>query len=254
MTDTSTTTQPGAAPTAAPVAPAPQAAPVPTPPPAGAPVPATPAAPAAPASSDPATWPAEARAEVERLRRENGDARITAKNNAREEGLQTAVRALASAAGIDLPGSEPATLEQVQAALQTMTTERDSASTATADAQRDRDLILAAWQAGVHPGKVDYLRFLAGQNDTYRGLDPKGADYGATLSSTVAAIVAADQTLKGPGATTASGASEYGGAGEQAITQEQFNAMPIDKRQALYHSDRATYDRLAAGQYGTAAQ
>lgn len=254
MTDTSTTSSPaGPATTAGAPAPAP-AAPVPTPPPApAAPAPGATGSDATPNTptgqqgdpSDPSTWPPAARAEIDRLRREAGDQRINAKKGAATQAL----RAAAELAGIELPpellGDGPLTPEALASQVQSVSGERDAARAEAIQATKDRDLVMAAWQAQVHPAKVDYLRFLANQDTTYQNLDPSSAEYGATLTSTIAALVAKDQTLKVTGSTTASGAEAYGGAGDsQAITQEQFDKMPLDQRQELYFSDRDAYNRL----------
>lgn len=224
------------------------AAPVPTPP-AAAPSAAAPAAPQTntqtDASATPWDDPATARAEIERLRRERGDERIAAKATARDEGMQTAIKALAAAVGIELPSEGPATLEEALPLIGTVTTERDAAREAQTAAERRLLAVTEAWAAGINPTKLTYLEYLLGNDDTFKTLDPKDAEAGAKVKASIAAQVAADPTLKTTGSTAASGAQSYGGAGEPTeITQAQFDAWPLDKRQELYFADRATYNRL----------
>src|SRR5690606_21911061 len=126
----------------------------------------------------------------------------------------------------------------VQAKLTETSTALDTTQQQAAPAQRDLALVTEAWKAPVSPAKMDYLRFLASQDAAFAEIDPAAPDAGAKVASTIAALVAKDPTLRTTGSAGASGAAGYGGAGEPTqITQEQFDAMPLDKRTELYHSD-----------------
>lgn len=246
-------------------------APVPTPPPAPAPapVPAPPAQvqPPAPApAADPATPPAAGeqrrpwenvdlndpdavRREFERLdrqvvdlRREAGDQRMEAKRRAAAEALRRA----AEIAGIELPpelaGDAPVTPEALAARMQT---ERDTAQAAASSEKIRADLILEAWQQGVHPSKVDYLRWALSQRPDFAALDASSDSYRATLAAIVTDTVAKDSTLKLTGSVQASGAEGFGGANSQtAITVEEFRGMDMAAKNKLYTENPAEYRRL----------
>lgn len=232
-----------AAPAPAPAAPAtPAATPVPTPPatpaPAATPQPAPPAEP----TSEPWNDPKAAQAEIEKLRKENGDSRINAKKAAHDEGKTEAqlafAKALAPLLGVELPGDTPATPEQLAQQVTGVTGERDSARFEAAVAQ-------AAWRAGVDPSRADYLAFKLSKNADIAAADPTAADFGAKLKASIDGLMAEDATLKQPGAVQASGVEQIAGSGgADTITPEKFANMSIADRTKLYTTDRATYDKL----------
>lgn len=200
---------------------------------------------------DTSGWPAEAREAYERqlsenaaLRRERGDERINAKNAAREEGKSEAAlafaKALAPVLGIELPGEQAATPEQLTAQVASVTSERDAAL-------KDAATVRAAMAAGVDPTKLDYLQFQLGRNRDYQGLALDAPDFDAKLAASISALVAQDSTLKLTGSAQASGVENLGGSGgADEITPEKFAAMSIQDRQDLYLNDKPTYDRLVS--------
>lgn len=240
------------APAAAPAATAPEgqqpatpAAPAATPPatPAPAPKPAAPAAPAeqpkaAEVIAEPWNDPAAAKAEIEKLRKENGDARVNAKAAAKTEGQTELAKALAPLLGIELPGEQAATPEQLTQQVTTVTTERDTARFDAAVAQ-------AAWAAGIDPSKADYLAFKLSKNPDIAGADPTSAEFAGKLKASIDGLMAEDATLKRSGTVQASGVeAPAGSGGSDTITPEKFANMSMAERTKLYQTDRATYDRL----------
>lgn len=224
---------------AAPAAPAAPEAPA-TPPAPAAPANPAPAAPAA-TTEDAEPWndPTKAKAEIDRLRKENGDARVNAKNAAREEGRTEAQTALAAALapllGIEIPGDKPATVEELTEQVGNVQVERDAA---TLEAATTR----VAWELGVDPAKLDYLAFKLGKGEK---LDTSAADFSDKLKASVTALVAADPTLKRPGAVGVSGVENLAGSGgADTITPEAFAKMSIAERGKLFATDRAAYDKL----------
>lgn len=192
-----------------------------------------------PQSTEPWNDPAAAKAEIERLRKENGDSRINAKNTAREEGKTEAQAALAKALapllGIELPGEQPATPEQLAEQVGNVTGERDAA-------RLDAALTRTAWELGVDPAKLDYLAFKLSKTGE---LDPNADDFAGKLKSSITALVAEDATLKRSGTVQASGVENLAGSGgSDTITPEKFANMSLAERSELRKTDQATYDRL----------
>lgn len=195
-------------------------------------------------------WPEEARQfaqrqinENARLRRERGDERINAKNAARQEGATEQQKALAKALapllGIEVPDDAAPTPEQLAEQVGTVTSERDAA-------KLDSAVNLAAWQAGIDPGKLGYLKYALTQADALKGIDPSAPDAGAKIKALVDAQASTDPSLKMAGATAATGAEKVGGADSGAtITPEKFAAMSLAERQQLYVTDKDLYNRLA---------
>lgn len=66
----------------------------------------------------------------------------------------------------------------------------------------------------------------------------------AKVNEAVAAFITQHPELKAS-QVGASRVDHAGGTGEEAVTQERFNAMTYAERAALYQSDPATYQRLA---------
>lgn len=180
--------------------------------------------------------------EIVKLRKEAGDQRINAKQKAAQDGARKAIADLAAAAGIEIPGlaaDEAPTADQVAAQLTTVQTERDAA-------QRQSAVVEAAWQAQIDPTKLPYLQFLLTRDTALQQVAPTAPEFRGMLAASIAASVAADATLKLPGAAVASGVENLGGSsGSDTITQERFNAMSMAEKSQLFLSDKATYDRLA---------
>lgn len=193
-----------ATPAEAPAAPA-EAAPVPAATPSPAPAP-----PAEPAPA-PAVWddPAAARAEIEKLRKQNGDERVNAKKAAAEEARQELLKKL----GLTKDGEEAPDPAKVAADL---AAERE-ARAATA---RELAIFKAASAAGADPAKLlDSNSFLT----SVKGLDPNDGD---AIAAAITAAVSANASLKAARAAGASGIEQTGGTGEQGqITEQQLKTM-----------------------------
>lgn len=188
--------------------------------------------------AEPWNDPAAAKAEIEKLRKENGDARVNAKAAARAEGQTELAKALAPLLGIELPGEEAATPEQLAQQVTSVTGERDTARFDAAVAQ-------AAWEAGVDPSRADYLAFKLSKNPDIAGADPTSADFAGKLKASIDGLLAEDATLKRSGTAQASGVEQIAGSGgADTITPEKFAKMSLADRQNLYNTDRETYDRL----------
>lgn len=189
--------------------------------------------------SEPWNDPAAARAEIERLRKQNGDDRANAKNAARAEGKSEAsqdiAKALLGVLGVSVPGEEAATPEQLAEQIGNVTSERDAA-------KLDAALTRTAYELGVDPGKLDYVAFKLSKGEK---LDVSAPDFSDKLKASLTALVAEDATLKRPGAAQVSGVQNLAGSGgADTITQERFDAMNMAERTKLFHDDRAAYDRL----------
>lgn len=188
--------------------------------------------------AEPWNDPAAAKATIEQLRKEAGDARTNAKAAAKTEGQAELAKALAPLLGIELPGEQAATPEQLTQQVTTVTTERDTARFDAAVAQ-------AAWEAGVDPSRADYLAFKLSKNPDIAGADPTSADFAGKLKASIDGLLAEDATLKRSGTAQASGVEQIAGSGgADTITPEKFAKMSLADRQNLYNTDRATYDRL----------
>lgn len=191
----------------------------------------------------------EAAKEVQRLTRKLGDDRMTSKANAATEATQKTLAAVVEALGIKLPGSEAPTLESVTKQLgeaggtiTETTTQRDAALKSLAVTQ-------AAWAEGVNPEKLDYLEFKLGKDADFQKIDTTKPGYEGKVKAAIAAITAADSTLKLAGQVQRSGAESFGGAsGDDAITKSGFAAMSMAQRTALKQSNPAAYARLVAEQ------
>lgn len=244
----------------APGAPAP-AAPAGETPPAGeqppaappAPIPAPPAPPAQPGEQPPAEqnddspWndPAKAKAEIERLRRERGDERHEAKRTAAEEARKELLNTLTVALGGKPDGDTPPTVEALTAKVGEISTERDTIATERDNALRSKAVITAALQAGVAPGRLDYVEFLIGKRDDVRGVALDDATFGGTLTAAITDEIAKDSSLKTPGANIGTGGPGFSGTGAGGqMSKSEFDALPYAKRADLYRTNRAEYDRL----------
>ena len=118
------------------------------------------------------------------------------------------------------------------------TTDRDNAA-------RDAATVRAAWQAGVDPERFEFLQFKLAKDPAYTALDPNAADFGDKLAASVAAQVAADQSLRLTGSARGTGSTDDAGSADGALTREQFAKLSISERTNLYRTNRALYDQLA---------
>jgi len=192
--------------TTEPIAPAavvePHAAPVPGPP---APVEPTPAA---------NVWddPAAARAEIEKLRRENGAERVNAKTAAAEEARNELLQKL----GLTKDGAEK---PDPDALAKDLTTAREQA--------RQTAVELAVYRAAAaNKANPDALLDSASFLAKVRTLDPNGADFATQVTDAITAAVTANKSLKATPAVGASGVELNGGTGETGqITEAQLARM-----------------------------
>lgn len=201
---------------------------------------ATTTEPAATTTTEPAkveVWqdPDKARAEIERLRRENGAERTNAKAKAADEARAELAQTIGKALGLvkdDKTPVDPAEITKQLADAQA--------------AQRTTAVELAVYRTATDHGGdpnalLDSRAFLAKVSD----LDPSAADFTAQVAAAVKAAVADNPKLKATAqAAAASTVDHAGGSGEGSITKAQFDAMTVSQKTALYESDRATYNRL----------
>lgn len=227
------TPAPTAAPEPAPVAPATPVAPAapPAPPAAAATPPAQPAAPV----DEPWSDPEKAKAEIERLRRENAasrtNAKATAADEARKELAQQIGKALGLVADDDTPPDPAALTAEVEAGRAE---------------NRTLAVELAVYKSVTQHGGnaaalTDSRAFLAKVAD----LDPKAEDFTTKVIDAAKAAVTANPTLKAtPQAGIASAIDHAGGSGEGAVTKEQFAAMTPAEKNALFKSNPTLYRQL----------
>lgn len=211
------------------------------------------AAPAAPAAGEPQAvdmtgWPQAAidaynrrDGDAKRYQAEAGDKRVAGKATAHEAGkseaTQDIAKALLGVLGVELPGEEQATPEQLAEQVGNVTSERDAART-------DAALARVALDLGLDPAKLDYVAFKLSKDSA---LDPNSSDFADKIKASVTALVAADATLKRSGTVQASGVQDLAGSGgNDTITPEKFAAMSMIERSKLRQTDQATYDRLVA--------
>jgi hypothetical protein len=155
--------------------------------------------------------PAAARAEIEKLRRENGSERINAKQAAAEEARNEILTKL----GL-VKGDEKA---DPDALAKDLTTAREQARQTAVDLAVYR----AAAAAQANPDALlDSASFLA----KVRTLDPTGADFATQVTDAIKAAVTGNPNLKAARAAAASGVELGGGTGEQGqITEQQLKTM-----------------------------
>lgn len=185
--------------------------------------------------------PAKAKAEIDRLRRENGDERILAKKNAADEARKELLATLTQALDPDAAkAGEQLTLEQA--------TEKLTATSGSLVAvEREKGVVAEAWKQNLDPAKSDLLQFKLERNADYKNLDPADAQFSAKLAAVISQEVTKDPTLKLSGAAFASGVEQHGGSGgATTITKAEFKAMSYAERLNLATTNRAEYDRLNA--------
>jgi len=189
---------------------------------------------------DDSPWadPDKAKREIERLRRENGDARINAKTAAAEEARKEMLATLTKALDPNASGDEP-TIESLTSLL-------DAAKGDGTSAKIESAVVREAWAAGVDPKRVEYLQFVLGKRADFKSVDAASADLGATLKTMISEEIGNDSSLKATGAQQTTGDSQFGGAdsGTKQYTLTEFKAMSMQQRQELYRANRAEYDRL----------
>lgn len=208
----------GEAHTAAPAAAAPAAAPSAAAPPAAAPVASSvagqPPAAAAPAAAAAASGAAPVKTEISSLpddvqklitdlRNENGNARTTAKAEAAAEARTEFAKALAKAAGIELPGDNP---DPEKLAADLVAAQNETKQTA---------IELAVYRgAAKHQGDPDALLDSRAFVAEVAKLDPKASDFQAQLDAALKKAVDSNPKLKAGQAPGASAVPAAGGSGE----------------------------------------
>lgn len=176
---------------------------------------AEPRTPPAEPAPTPNLWddPAAARAEIEKLRRENASERINAKQAAADEARNELLQKL----GLTKDGDKAPD----PAALATeLATARETA--------RGNALNLAIYKAATTNG-ADPSRLLDSNSfmTSINGLDPADGD---AVSAAIKTAVAANKTLRTAQAVGASGIELTGGTGEQGqITEAQLSRMTPDQ-------------------------
>lgn len=218
---------PGTAPPATDPAPAP--APTPTP------APAEPAADPKASSGEPWADPEKAKAEIERLRRENASERVNAKQAAADEARKELAQTIGKALGLVEDDGADVDPEKLAAETEQLRNEN-----------RITKVELAVYRAAAkHQGDPDALldsrTFLAKVAD----LDPKGEDFTTQLDDAIKQALVDNPKLKTAPAAGASSVNHAGGTGENAVTAERFAAMTPAEKNQLYVTNPTLYRQLA---------
>ncbi|MDR7385218.1 hypothetical protein [Promicromonospora iranensis] len=149
--------------------------------------------------------PAKAKAEIERLRRENGADRTNAKQTAAQEARDALAQDIGKALGLvkdDAP-TDPAVLA----------TKAQEATEAARAAQVELAVFKAAQTAGANPvALLDRNSF----TKAIAGLDPTAADFDTKVAAAITAATTADPTLRAQ-AAGASSVDHAGGSGEKTV-------------------------------------
>ncbi|MFJ4286412.1 hypothetical protein ACIPY0_12270 [Paenarthrobacter nicotinovorans] len=167
------------------------------------------------ASTDVWDDPVAARAEIEKLRKQNGDERINAKKQAADEARQELLQKLGLVKGDEKPSIDDLIKQNSSkdAALRSLTVER-ALDKAARKAGADEDLLAAVL---AHKGSLSKL-------------DPSEADFATKLDALVKAELDGNPKLKAARAAAASGVELGGGSGEQGqITEQQLKTMTPDQ-------------------------
>lgn len=182
--------------------------------------------------------PAKAKAEIERLRRENANERVNAKKSAADEARKDLLKEFQKLVNPEAADGGNLTVEDLNKEL---TRERENARLAA--------LELQVYREASHD-KLNAERILNSRSffNKTKDLDPKSDDFGSKLAEVIQAEVKNDPTLKLTGGVQTSGAEQHGGSGEpqQSVTKEQFAQMTVEQRTDLFRKNRALYDQLVA--------
>lgn len=160
--------------------------------------------------------PADVQKIITDARNDAGKARTTAKQQAAEAArteLLTSLAPALKALGLDIPGGEQLTPEQLQKQLADEATARKTADEASQNLQREHQVLLSAITAGAdHKRLLDSRSFLA----KVAPLDPTAEDFTTKVDAAVTAALTEDPTLKAARVAGQSGADHAGGSGEGA--------------------------------------
>ncbi|WP_130012146.1 hypothetical protein [Serinicoccus sediminis] len=199
----------------------------------------------APAGDNPWADPDKAKAEIERLRRENGAERTTAKQQAADQARTELLASLSpalKALGLDIPGDEQVTPEALAEQARTNKADADKARD---DAREARVELAVFRRADTHSADaqalLDSRTFLAKVAD----LDPSSDDFGSKLDDAIKTAVSDNPKLKAAPVVGSSSADHAGGSGEGAVTQEAFDKMSGAERNHLHRTNPALYAQLS---------
>ena len=161
--------------------------------------------------------PAEVQKIITDARADAGKARTTAKaqaaDAARAELLAQIAPAL-KALGVDVPGGEQVTPEQLAKQLTEEAAARKVSDETARNFQREHQILLSAINAGAdHTRLLDSRSFLA----KVATLDPAPEDFTANIDAAVKAALTADPKLKSAPVAGASTVQHAGGSGEGAV-------------------------------------
>ncbi|MFT4189873.1 MAG: hypothetical protein QM621_15020 [Aeromicrobium sp.] len=199
------------------------------------------ASPAAGGNDHPWADPEAAKSEIERLRRENTAARTGAKAKAAEDAKSELAQEIGKALGI-VKGDKAPTVAELTAEL----TEQKTATETAVAAHRETQAELVVWRnakaLGVDAAAVtDSRGFVAAIKD----LDPASNSFAEDVKKAAQAAAETNPKLKATPEAGKSGSDLAGGTGENAITQEQFNAMNGEQRNRLFQTNPDLYRTLS---------
>jgi hypothetical protein len=160
--------------------------------------------------------PADVQKIISDARADAGKARTTAKQQAADAAradLLTQIAPALKALGVDIPGGETVTPEQLQQRLTEEANARQASDATTQNLQREHQVLLAAIGAGAdHKRLLDSRSFLAKVAD----LDPTAEDFPTIVENAVKKALTDDPTLKAARAAGQSSVDHPGGSGEGA--------------------------------------
>lgn len=173
--------------------------------------------------------PVKAKAEIERLRRENGADRVNAKTAAAKEARDEITQTLGKALGLITDGDGAPSVE-------------DLTRQADADKARVRDLTvrLALAESGAKP----LARAAILGDGILTDLDHTAADYADQVKAKVGEYLTKYPELKTAQVAGASSVDHAGGSGEGAVSKEQFAAMNPAEKNALFTTNPTLYRTL----------
>lgn len=158
--------------------------------------------------------PADVQRIISDARADAGKARTTAKQQAADEARNELLGQLApalKALGVDVPGGEKVTPEQLAQQLADEAAARKAADAAAQNLQREHQVLLSAVTAGAdHKRLLDSRSFLAKVAD----LDPTAEDFTTKVDAAVRQALTDDPTLKAGRAPGSSSVDHPGGSGE----------------------------------------
>ena len=168
---------------------------------------------------------------VNGLRKEAGDSRVNAKQQAAEEARQEMAQEIGKALGL-VKGTEEIDPKQLATQVQ-------AAQAETADVRRELAVYRQAGKAGADPDA------LLDSNSFMRSIASVDPTDDAKITAAITEAVKNNSKLSaGPRAGTKSG-TDTGGTGERATTKEAFDKMSGAERNALYISNPDLYARLS---------